>query len=396
MKFRRFGNDMAIIAVRAQGLPYASPESYSQFLKSAKAIPNRTGLVPGSFAWRGRNRPSALNCKLAFATSDSDYTDFGTKLLDGQDGVIVSRIFGAARRRTLLWRRRVEARSVQLLFASPQDKHLEWDHYTSRMITEIDKFDQVSEDFNPVGQLRLFQEISRYYKQSDVDRESASELIDFENLFEDIEYAGNVPLERQRTAATISDRSAWIFCIVRGSRKQRTSADNFFDDWRFRPVILSEVLGNEDEVSSDTFIDLAFVSERINSALDENSLLRFTRSLEHFAVHLKLLQHARNFVSDWWGPLLQSPSWIQKENASGNFLRAWQHFCLEIEPLWALGRNDKQIDPAVIMALDKATGLTTSWQDANRRLGNLLQLSTQVIGDGDPSIHLDASYGALG
>ena len=147
---------------------------------------------------------------------------------------------------------------------------------------------------------------------------------------------------------------------------------------------------NQASVRQARSFDVGIVVERKEYGLDDDAIARFTRALEHFSVHIAQLQSLRRLVNDWWEPMLNPPTWDKKKIAAGNFLRAWQQHALHVDPLWNLGANDPQADPTIIASLDRAIGLTSCWQCENRRLGDLVRLSTQVLRDGDPSIHLNA------
>ena len=143
------------------------------------------------------------------------------------------------------------------------------------------------------------------------------------------------------------------------------------------------------QVATGGLLDAGVAVERVGYPLDDEAITRFTRAMEHFTAHLAQLQHLRRFVAWWWSSLLNPRTWQEKEDGAGNFLRAWQQHSLHVDPLWSLGANDPQVDPTIIQALDQALGLSSAWLHENRRLDDMVRLSTQVLGDGDPSIHLN-------
>jgi hypothetical protein len=398
---------MALVMTRSSGFPQSLPERYADFVRYANASPNRSGYMPGSFAWRSRNRPAALDCRMAFAVADDDFLPFDPRLLDGSQSIVTARSYGAARRRTMLWARRLLTRTVLLSFVPNQPRGTPWRHFAKTGVVELGKFEDIASRVVPAAQLRLLAAIERHRSLSGDEPPHAEleRLLRLPAIFDGMPFKPPPARFRAPRGSRLMDRAVVCLAFISADRQAGLSGSQgapapAVDEWDAWPVSLPPapfdpaadsalVEGRKFEQQGNQ-VEVSLVVRRRGLPLDEEALARFTRAFEHAAAHVCLLQHCRLFVEDWWEPLLNPPSWRDKERAAGNFLRAWQHHSRRIEPLWALAANDPHCDPHIVQAIDRALQLTAGWQNVNRRLADLVRLSMQVLKDGDQSIHLNS------
>ena len=384
---------IAFVVCRAQGISGAPPETYEQFLKQLRATPDRLGFISGVYAWRARNRSFGLNCRIGFAVEDRDFATFDPNLLSGKRPVEVSNAYGAVLRRSLLWGRRVLISSARFVLGAPEPDY-EWFKHVRHARVDIDKFASVAECLVPSAQLRLMESIQSFKARGTSD-ERVLDLLDLNALFRDIEFEEIRSASRVNLSARVTETPGWISCILIGSGDGPVHRGQYGDEWKAWVVSAPphaksrayENLGTGGRFSQ--FNDASLVVERPGYALDDEAVSRFARALEHVSAHVIQLQSLRRLVDDWWGPLLNPTSWEEKVAAAKNFMREWQHFLFNVSPLWALGTDDPQIDPQIVDTLDSALHLRGAWETENARLRDLFNLCTQVLSDGDPSIHLN-------
>ncbi|MEM9570761.1 MAG: hypothetical protein AAF996_04795 [Pseudomonadota bacterium] len=398
-KVTSVGTRFALTVTKANGFPQSEPSTYREFLKFSSASPNSTGYVPHSFAWRGRNRPTPFNCRMAFARADEDFIPFEPKLLDGSDSVLTTQVFGAARRRTMLWGKKILSTSAQMVFSAPQPNKMPWSHFTRNSIAELKKYPEVEREIIPSAQLRLLSGMQASARGG-ITHDELGRMLDIQSLFAGLRFTAPANKAKVQRGSRVSETSVWSACFLIGGNQKRKRDDRWGDEWRAWPVLTppmpyvtnadqSHAVTNSPNLQHGGLLDLGLVVERIGYQLNDAAITRFTRALEHFSAHVAQLQSLRRLVNHWWEPLLDPPTWSDKQIAAGNFLRAWQQHSLHVAPLWALGANDPQADPTIINALDSAIGLRSAWAIECSRMSDLVQLSTQILSDGDPSIHLN-------
>lgn len=391
---------VAFITCRAEGISGPPPETYEDFLANVNGVPDRLGFVPGVYSWRARNRPFAMNCRMAFATQDRDFAVFDPKVLEGGKEVSVARAYGAALRRSMLWGRRVSVVSSRFALAERRSQTLQWANYVRQARVDVPKLESILDCFVPSSQLRLLEAVQVHARgSSDQKRKTDTflSLLDFNSLFSGVKYSAGRSRQRPSRGSQVSRSPSWISCILLGNRDGPSQREQIGDEWRAWVVTSPphaksrsfEHFGTGASASDAQFHDASLVVERPEYQLDDEAVSRFCRALEHMSAHIVQLQSLRQFVDRWFGQLLNPATWEDKKNAATNFMRDWQHFTYNVSPLWALGTDDPQIDPQIVDTLDRALHLRQAWEAENARLRDLFNLSTQVLSDGDPSIHLN-------
>lgn len=398
------GSNLCMVVTRARGFPQSLPRSYDDFLEYSASGPNATGFNPYSLAWRGRNRPAAFNCRFAFATTDSDFTPFDPGTLNGRSGVTVTDIYGAARRRTLLWGRRILVNSAQFMFVN-RDRSIypTWSDYMTHAVAGVSDYKKFEGNLIPNAQIRLLSSMQTFAQSGRFDPDKGRDkefgrLLDLRKLFQGLTFESPQNQRRPLPGSRMDERLIWSSVIVVGGEKRAPHIT--VDNWSATPVILPPVpfLSAMNEVASFSReqggtttagpFDLGLVIRREQFALDDAAVTRVARTLEHFSAHAALLLHVRRFVDSWWDAIINPPSWDDKETAAANFLREWEQLSLNITPLWSLGANDVQIDPSIVRALDSATQLSGSWAEINRRLADLLRYTTFSLRADHPRVYL--------